>query len=202
MGTEATYELTRLRDPTASHQEWVRHGVWARGEGYAHAIIGDLLAGSSGWIDWNVLLDNTGGPNHLNNTCDAPMIADDAFERVYLHPQYYALGHFSKFVPRGSRRVGLDGAAPAGSAARGPSSGVYNLSGAVEYGVCPPGPLKAVALKRPDERIVVVVLNCDGLAKTVRLEVGGASSQAVQLTIPPHAIHTYVLKPHQSRRRS
>jgi len=37
-----------------SHEEWVANGVWARGEGYGHAIVGDLLAGSSGWIDWHV----------------------------------------------------------------------------------------------------------------------------------------------------
>ena len=94
LGTEATYELTRLGDPSASHEDWVRHGVWARGEGYAHAIIGDLCAGSAGWIDWNVLLDATGGPNHLNNTCDAPMVADSSFDQVYLHPQFHFLGHF------------------------------------------------------------------------------------------------------------
>ena len=59
LGTEATYELTRLGGDVDA--AWVRDGVWARGEGYAHAIIGDLLSGSSGWIDWNILLDTTGG---------------------------------------------------------------------------------------------------------------------------------------------
>lgn len=53
LGTEATYELTRLGDDaqpgSAAHTRWVREGIWARGEGYAHAIIGDLLAGSGGW---------------------------------------------------------------------------------------------------------------------------------------------------------
>ena len=54
LGTEATYELTRVGDAaeagTPAHDAWVREGVWSRGEGYAHAIIGDLLAGSSGWM--------------------------------------------------------------------------------------------------------------------------------------------------------
>ena len=206
LGTEATYELTRLSlDPATSHGAWVREGVWARGEGYAAAILGDLRAGSSGWIDWNLLLDATGGPNHLNNTCDAPMIASESFDAVHLHPQFFFLGHFSKFVPRGSKLVRLDGgdgggAAAGGAAASAPSGGAYNLSdSAVAYGDCPAtGQPQAAALKRPDGRLVVVVLNCNGAAKVVRIEVAGRGDDsgrrrgAVQHTIPPHAIHTWV----------
>ena len=40
--------------------------------------MGDLAAGSAGWIDWNVLLDARGGPNHLNNTCDVPLVRLDS----------------------------------------------------------------------------------------------------------------------------
>lgn len=43
--------------------------------GYAHDIMGNLNAGAVGWIDWNMLLDDTGGPNHVGNVCDAPMMA-------------------------------------------------------------------------------------------------------------------------------
>lgn len=72
---------------------------------YAHAILGDLAAGSAGWIDWNILLDSTGGPNHLGNLCDAPMVASADYDSVHLHPQYWYLGHFSKFVPPGSKVI-------------------------------------------------------------------------------------------------
>lgn len=37
--------------------------------------MGNLNAGAVGWIDWNMLLDDTGGPNHVGNVCDAPMMA-------------------------------------------------------------------------------------------------------------------------------
>ena len=199
LGTEATYELTRLRDPSASHGDWVRHGVWARGEGYAYAIIGDLLAGSSGWIDWNILLDHTGGPNHLNNTCDAPLVTDAAHAEVHLHPQFWYLGHFSKFTPRGSRRVRLHNAGPDGAAryhSSGGGGGGYNLSGAVAYGDCPAsGSPYAVALKRPDDKLVLVALNCDGAAKVVRIEVARADGRrrTMRQAIPPRAIHTFVI---------
>jgi glucosylceramidase len=48
---------------------------WARAERYAHTILSDLAAGSNGWVEWNLILDSIGGPNHLNNLCDAPILA-------------------------------------------------------------------------------------------------------------------------------
>ena len=49
--------------------------TWARAQQYAHTVLADLASGSNGWIEWNVLLDNIGGPNHLKNLCDAPLLA-------------------------------------------------------------------------------------------------------------------------------
>jgi len=48
---------------------------WARAERYAHSILADLAAGSNGWVEWNMLLDSVGGPNHLHNLCDATILA-------------------------------------------------------------------------------------------------------------------------------
>merc|ERR1719506_2166604 len=48
---------------------------WARAERYAHTILADLAAGSNGWLEWNLILDGIGGPNHLGNLCDAPILA-------------------------------------------------------------------------------------------------------------------------------
>lgn len=48
---------------------------WERAERYAHAMLADLAAGSAGWIEWNYILDARGGPNHLDNMCDAPLLA-------------------------------------------------------------------------------------------------------------------------------
>lgn len=200
LGTEATYELTRL-SAAVTHDEWVREGVWARGEGYGHAILGDLLAGSSGWIDWNLLLDSTGGPNHLGNTCDAPMIADATYGHVHVHPQFYYLGHFSRFVPPESRVVRTERAGTEEEDAATPPAdapgGVYNLSGTVAYGACPAG-VRAVSLVRPDRRLVVIVLNCGDAPAIVQLDLGQSGGGAggvplVQHTIPAHAIQTYVL---------
>mmetsp|Transcript_8836 Transcript_8836/g.14175 ORF Transcript_8836/g.14175 Transcript_8836/m.14175 type:complete len:864 (-) Transcript_8836:131-2722(-) len=48
---------------------------WARAERYAHTILADLAAGSNGWVEWNLVLDSVGGPNHLNNLCDTTILA-------------------------------------------------------------------------------------------------------------------------------
>jgi glucosylceramidase len=48
---------------------------WSRAERYAHAILADLAAGSQGWVEWNLILDSIGGPNHLGNLCDASLLS-------------------------------------------------------------------------------------------------------------------------------
>eukprot|EP00457_Paulinella_chromatophora_P002029 gb/GEZN01002033.1/.p1 GENE.gb/GEZN01002033.1/~~gb/GEZN01002033.1/.p1 ORF type:complete len:717 (+),score=87.05 gb/GEZN01002033.1/:22-2172(+) len=83
----------------------VRVGDWRRGESYAHDIMGDLTHWAIGWTDWNLIVDQKGGPNHLGNMCDACIIADLVNQRVIIQPSYYFMGHFSKFLTPGSRVV-------------------------------------------------------------------------------------------------
>lgn len=53
-------------------------GSWSRAEDYAHDILDDLNHWINGWIDWNLILDETGGPNYANNFVDAAIIANVA----------------------------------------------------------------------------------------------------------------------------
>ena len=65
-------------------------------ESYAHDIIGDLNAGVTAYIDWNILLDNNGGPNHKHNFCNAPsMLKDDGY---YNNLCYYYIQHFANYI--------------------------------------------------------------------------------------------------------
>lgn len=48
---------------------------WSRAERYAHTILADLAAGSHGWVEWNLILDGIGGPNHLGNLCESTILA-------------------------------------------------------------------------------------------------------------------------------
>ena len=80
---------------------------WGRAERYAHDIIGDLNHWAVGWTDWNIALDERGGPNHLGNLCDAQMIVRTDYHppSVHYQPTYYVFGHFSRFLPPGAVRV-------------------------------------------------------------------------------------------------
>lgn len=80
-------------------------GEWAPAERYATSLISDLNHWTVGWIDWNLLLDETGGPNHVGNFCSAPMLADRSQGRVERQASYDYLGHFSRFIRPGAQRV-------------------------------------------------------------------------------------------------
>lgn len=71
-------------------------------------MIGDLNNYAMGWTDWNLVLSQDGGPNHLNNTCDSPIIANHTSGVAYKQPAYYYIGQLSKFITPGSVRVGID----------------------------------------------------------------------------------------------
>jgi glucosylceramidase len=81
------------------------HGSWDTGERYARSVINDLNRWTCGWIDWNLLLDETGGPNHVGNLCSAPILADRINGRLLHQSSYYYLGHFSRFIKPGAARV-------------------------------------------------------------------------------------------------
>ncbi len=80
-------------------------GSWAPAERYARAMVNDLNHWAVGWVDWNLLLDEKGGPNHVGNFCSAPILADTRSGRLMVQGSYYYIGHFSRFIMPGARRV-------------------------------------------------------------------------------------------------
>lgn len=79
-------------------------------------------------------LDEQGGPNWLENHADSAIIVAPERDEFYKQPNYYAMAHFSSFVPRDSRRI--------------LSTGLENNNNA-----------SAIAFLTPEEKIVVVVIN-------------------------------------------
>ncbi len=80
-------------------------GSWDLGERYATSIINDLNRWTVAWIDWNLILDESGGPNHVGNYCSAPIIVDTQTQDILYQSSYYYLGHFSRFIKRGDRII-------------------------------------------------------------------------------------------------
>lgn len=83
----------------------VQLGEWHTGERYARNMIGDLNNFCEGYIDWNLTLNEIGGPNHVGNYCDAPIICDTKEDKLYFNSSYYYIGHFSRFIMPGAYRV-------------------------------------------------------------------------------------------------
>ncbi len=80
-------------------------GSWAVGERYARNIVNDLNRWTVGWIDWNLLLDERGGPNHVGNFCSAPIHADTRQGTLMHQSAFWVLGHFARFIQPGAQRV-------------------------------------------------------------------------------------------------
>jgi len=81
------------------------HPVYTPVHRYARNIIVSIDHWLQGWIDWNIVLDQDGGPNHVGNYCGAPIMIDTKSKKVYYTPIYYILAQFSKTIRPGDKAV-------------------------------------------------------------------------------------------------
>lgn len=137
---------------------------WALGERYGLSMINDFNNGTVGWTDWNILLDETGGPNHVGNFCYAPVIGDTKTGKVHYTNSYYYIGHFSKYIRPGAKRI-------VSSSNR--------------------DKLQATSFLNEDGRLAVVVMNTSNESISYTLWINGKGAQTVSL---PHSIATLVIE--------
>ena len=105
---------------------------WNIGEFYAKSMIKDFNYGLTGFTDWNIFLDEKGGPNHVGNFCFAPVHVNTQTNEIIYTNAFYYIGHFSKFVRPGAKRIACSSSRSS---------------------------LKATAFKNKDGKICVVVMN-------------------------------------------
>ena len=146
----------------ASSFDSTRYQYWPNAERYGRSMINDFNRGTVGWTDWNILLDEQGGPNHVQNFCFAPVHADLRTGKLIFTPSYYYIGHFSKFIRPGARRVST---APSRSH------------------------LLATSFINPDGQMVTVVMNHSDMTINYKLYI---IDKSLQQEILPHAIQTLV----------
>ena len=139
-----------------------KYNDWSLGEKYARSMINDFNNGTVGFTDWNVLLDEAGGPNHVGNYCFAPVHGDTRTGQLIYTNSYYYIGQFSKFIMPGARRI-------AATSSR--------------------SQLLTTAFKNEDGKVVVVVMNPTGSSVSYFLSV---NSKAAELAALPHSISTLV----------
>lgn len=80
-------------------------GNWDRAHRYIATYMDGLSHQLSGFIDWNLVLDEIGGPTYIKNYLDSAIIGNATGREAYKQPIFYAIGHFSKFLPEGSIRI-------------------------------------------------------------------------------------------------
>ena len=120
---------------------------------YAHEYIGDLNAGADTFIDWNLLLDEKGGPNHVGNYCDAPMMYDTVQRRLHKKLSLDYIGHFSRYIRPGAVRLGVSRFTAGIDAAA-----VQNPDGSVAAVLLNPGSRKQRFTLRMDDAYYPVAL--------------------------------------------
>lgn len=140
-------------------------GEWWTGERYARHICADLNHWTQAWCDWNMVLNEMGGPNHVNNVCDAPIIADSKNKKLIYESSYYMIAHFSKYILPGSKMV-------------------YTKKSKNN-------PLHFCAALRPDDKLVWVIFNDSDKAVSTGIEMSESHWQTV---IEAHSIKTVILE--------
>lgn len=94
--TEGCVEYSRFADS----------GETQKAEMYGHDILGNLNAGIHASLDWNLILDEKGGPNHVGNFCAAPIMYDAKGDTYEKRLAYYYIGQFSRYIRAGAKRIG------------------------------------------------------------------------------------------------
>lgn len=129
----------------------------------SHEIIGDLNHGMTAFYNWNLLLDEKGGPNHVENYCHAPFLYDTVNKKLMpqLLVQHYA--HFSHYLVAGSVRI---------------AHSKYTEK------------LDVTAYRRPDGSIAVILLNRSDEVMAVNVRMYG---QLAAILLYPKSITTGII---------
>jgi glucosylceramidase len=141
-----------------------KYQYWPNAERYGRSMINDFNEGTVGWTDWNILLDQNGGPNHVGNFCFAPIHADTNSGELIYTPSYYYIGHFSKFIRPNAKRI----------SAVSSRSQILCTTFINENGT-----MAAVVMNQSDQEIIYKLY---------------IKSNAVEVKIPPHAMQTLLIQ--------
>ncbi len=139
-----------------------KYQYWPNAERYGKSMINDFNCGTVGWTDWNILLDEHGGPNHVGNFCFAPVHGDVEKGQLIYTPAYYYIGQFSKFIHPKAKRVST------------------TTSRSV---------LMSTSFLNTDGKMVTVVMNENDYAINYKLVVGDSEGW---VTIPAHALQSII----------
>lgn len=151
--TEGCVEYSRFADS----------GEVSKAEMYAHDMIGNLNHGVSVFLDWNLILDAQGGPNHVGNYCAAPIMSKEDWSGFEKRLSYYYIGQFSRYIQPGAKRI---------------ECSVFSSDA------------ETAAFLNPDNTKTVVLLNRTDRDLEINL---GIDFSGVSLTLEAHSIATVIM---------
>ncbi len=111
---------------------------------YGHEMIGNLKAGMDTFIDWNIVLESDGGPNHCDNFCEAPIFVHKEGRGTVFNLSYRYIWHFSHFIRPGAVHIASTG---------------FDAS------------VESVAFRNPEGSYVVVIMNSSSVQQKINLRI-------------------------------
>ena len=137
---------------------------WKDALKYATDISGNFNNYMTASCDWNLVLDEKGGPYHARNGgCKAVIHYDTVTDTLNAFPHYYAVKHFSSFLQKGAVRLGTSS-----------FSDKISIS----------------AFLNPDGKIVAVITSNENRIKNCLLRV---DENSAEIKIRPKSILTVVI---------
>ena len=133
---------TAFTEGCVEYSKFTSKNQLANARMYAHDMIGDINGGAVFLINWSILFNSQGGPNHVQNWCEAPVMYDEKTDKIEKKLSFHYIRHFSGFFTPGSVRIGISR---------------YTKD------------IEACAVQRPDGTIAVVLLNTTAEDKNVYL---------------------------------
>jgi glucosylceramidase len=140
-------------------------GDWDHARDYASNVMNTLYHWVSGWVEWNLALDTFGHPNRDLKMADAPLLIDAKAKEYYKNPNFYVLGHYSKFITPDSVRVEVNASK---------TQGDFNY----------------IAFERPDNSVVVIVYNLSNTP--IDFVITDPANGSIAAKIPENSIQSYV----------
>ncbi|XP_055295218.1 putative glucosylceramidase 4 [Sitodiplosis mosellana] len=144
-----------------------RLGSWERAEQLINILISALNHFVVSYIDWNMILDQNGGPNYIKNYLDAMIMTNADFTELYKQPLFYAMAHFSRFIPPKSVRIDTK------------LIGIHVQQ------------VQTLAFLRPDKKISVILYNNNTLQSTY-LKIMNWSKGLALIELKPKSINTFI----------
>lgn len=163
--TEMSFGATLMGDHGANL------GSWERAEQMIKILFDALNHQVVSYIDWNMILDHEGGPNYVKNYLDAMIMTNADFTEIYKQPLFYAMAHFSRFIPPDSVRIDA------------------NLIGINAQQI------QTLAFLRPDKKVSIILYNNNTLQSNYVKIISWTNGLAL-IELKPKSINTFIYSLH------